>query len=574
MSNETEVIPVVLFVYARPAHLRLVLASLRRQNAPLIYAFADGPKDGESAEDVAKVRRLLREYDGGPLRLVERETNLGLGANVLGGVTEIARKHAAFVVWEDDLVAVPGAYAWVAAALRHYENEPKVMSVTAWTHPLVTPPAIGSSPYFDGRAECWVWGAYARSWQGMERSAREKMRSVETAGQSRDAYGADLPMMVRNERRRNLWAVRWIYHHLQRGGLCLRPPWSMVEHIGFGEGATNALAADRWVNPPLRAAPPIPTVWPPVLENPECRELWHRAHPTPGIARRFVRTAVAVKRRAKQAMQQAWLRAMPESIVRAARRARARKLFYGDYADWAAAHAASGGGEGAAIVEPIVEAALAVRAGQAAFERDGVRFLEGKEDEALMATLEEVARSPAGGWRVIDFGGALGSTYTRHLDRLPRGSEVAWDVVEQPDFVAAGRRHLEDERLSFHANVRDAEALRTHHVLLCSGVLQYLEAPYERLSEWRELTVPYLVLHNLPLHREGPDRLRVQRSASPGRRANAPVWFFNRDRLIRFLSADYELVREYASEDAWPVDREMLPSTGLLLKKRSYRSPP
>jgi hypothetical protein len=276
---EAPLIPVVLFAYARPTHLRRALASLRENGVPLLYVFSDGARNARDAASVAAVRQIVREIDWCEVRAVERPENLGLGRNVLGGVTEVAARHEAFVVWEDDLVATPGTYAWLVAGLRHYAADPKVMSVTAWTHPRVTPAGLHGQSYLDGRAECWVWGAWSRSWEGMpEETARQKLALAARRGISADAYGSDLPAMAREEQRKNIWAVRWLYHHLARGGLCLRPPWSMVEHIGFDPAATNAAPAVQWANPPLRPAPVPPATWP-VAEHPDCRFLWRVASP-------------------------------------------------------------------------------------------------------------------------------------------------------------------------------------------------------------------------------------------------------------------------------------------------------
>jgi len=274
----TPTIPVALFAYSRPDHLARVLACLRTNEVPLLCVFADGTKGAADAPAVAAVRRLLRAIDWAEVRLVERTENLGLGRNVLAGVAAVAAEHVAFVVWEDDLIAVPGTYAWLCAALRHYAGDARVMSATAWTHPRVTPSGLGSQPYFDARAECWVWGAWARSWRGMEETALAKLAAAGARGLAADAYGADLPVMARQEAHKNIWAVRWLYHHLQHGGLCLRPPWSMVEHIGF-DLATNATAAADWANRPLAVAPPIPTTWPAPQEQPDCRRLWRAANP-------------------------------------------------------------------------------------------------------------------------------------------------------------------------------------------------------------------------------------------------------------------------------------------------------
>jgi hypothetical protein len=180
----------------------------------------------------------------------------------------------------------------MCAALRHYANDPRVMSVTGWTHPRVTPADVGDQLYFDGRAECWVWGAWARSWQGMsEETAWQKMLSAESHGLPRAAYGADLPRMARQEQRKNIWAVRWLYHHLQHGGLCVRPPWSMVEHIGFDAVATNAPVSVGWENPSLRHVPPLPSKWPEPHEHSQCRAMWRIARPAwqVGLPKRILR---------------------------------------------------------------------------------------------------------------------------------------------------------------------------------------------------------------------------------------------------------------------------------------------
>jgi len=264
---------------------------------PLIYAFADAPRGAGDAARVAETRSLLRSIDWCEVRLTERAENLGLGRNILAGVSEVAAHHEAFVVWEDDLICVPGTYQWVCAALRHYADDERAMSVSAWTHPRVTP-LDTTVPYFDGRADCWVWGGYARSWQGMsETTAAEKLVAAAARGCAADAYGADLPAMAEVELQKNIWAVRWLSHHLAHGGLCLRPPWSMVEHIGFDANATNAGAATDWANPPLRAVPPIPSEWPEAREHADCRILWSEANPRQSWLSRVGRKIVRLLRR-------------------------------------------------------------------------------------------------------------------------------------------------------------------------------------------------------------------------------------------------------------------------------------
>ena len=90
----------------------------------------------------------------------------------------------------------------------------------------------------------------------------------------------------------DIWAVRFLYLHMLRDGLCLRPPWSMVEHIGFDERATNFSDGTVWANPPLTARPPIPQPWPAAELHPESAELQRRAFPAASGAAAMARRLV------------------------------------------------------------------------------------------------------------------------------------------------------------------------------------------------------------------------------------------------------------------------------------------
>lgn len=296
-------IPVILFTYARPGHLRQTLDCIRENRVPLIYAFSDGPQTPDKVHAVAQVRDMLRAIDWCEIVLCERETNLGLGRSILAGVTEVLGKHEAAIIVEDDLICVPGTYEYLCAALNQYHDDDRVMSVTGWTHPLVTPCDVTDMPYFDGRAECLVWGTWARAWQGMEIDAKTLMEQCKGRGIDIYRYGADLVNMAKAELRQNIWAVRLLYLHILKKGLCLRPPWSMVEHIGWDANGTNAKDAGIWEAPPLKPCPPIPTQWPEPLENQECSLLHQKVCGTrPTVSGRVYRFAHKLASRALRAV--------------------------------------------------------------------------------------------------------------------------------------------------------------------------------------------------------------------------------------------------------------------------------
>jgi len=274
----TAIVPIALFGYRRADLLARTLAALRHNGVTLIHAFSDGPRDASDDAQVAEVRRLLRAVDWADLRLVERESNLGLGRSLVDGVTAVLAQHDSVIVCEDDLVAVPGTVAWLSAALDHYRDDSRVMSVSAWTHPRVTPRDVGAAPFFSARVNTLFWGTWARGWRGMDvGSAADRLAEFARGGGDPAAYGADIPTQAAGERARNIWAVRFIAQHLAQHTLSLCPPWTMVEHIGYDPRATNAVSDPTWEQAAPRKAAPIPARWPASVEHPAVARLWREA---------------------------------------------------------------------------------------------------------------------------------------------------------------------------------------------------------------------------------------------------------------------------------------------------------
>ncbi len=539
MSDSSPRIPVVLFAYARPAHLARTLRGLREDGVPLIEAFADGPKGEADAPAVATVRAMLQAVDWCEMRITERAENRGLGRNILAGVTEIAARYDAFIVWEDDLTCVRGTYAWLGAALRHYRDDARVMSVTGWTHPRVTPADVGERPWFDGRAECWSWGTWSRTWVGMpEETAREKLAAAAKRGVGASTYGADLPAMAAEEQTKNLWAVRWVAHHLQHGGLCVRPPWSMVEHMGFDAAATNAAGGWDWANPPLRPAPAVPERWPEPMLHPQCARLWNKA-----MAAHRPRLARLRK-------------LMPAFVRRAVRRLAGRGIYVGNFRSWEAARAASNGYESAAIREKALAATCAVRDGLAAWERDTVLFAEPRCNQPLLEALRQTAAAEGGRLEVVDFGGAFGSTWWQHRSWLGDLPSVRWSVVEQEHWVEAGRREFTAGPLRFYASLEECCAIEHPTAIVLSAVLPYLPAPHTLLAEIRQRGFRHIIIDRTGFVRRGRDRLTVQRVPASIYSASYPCWFFDRAALLRPFAEGWRIAAEWQTPDEADIDAE------------------
>jgi putative methyltransferase (TIGR04325 family) len=223
----------------------------------------------------------------------------------------------------------------------------------------------------------------------------------------------------------------------------------------------------------------------------------------------------------------------PPALIHVAKRLRGKAStadygLSGDYRSWSAALAASAGYDSDVILEKTRLALLAVKNGEAAYERDSVLFDEIEYAWPLLAGLMWVAARCGGALNVLDFGGSLGSTYFQNRTFLSALPEVRWNIVEQPRHVEAGKTWFADDRLHFYTDIADCLAETRPNVVLLGSVLQYLEDPYAVLDQLLGLPCEDVIIDRTPFWAGSSDRLCVQIVPPNIYPASYPSWIFSR----------------------------------------------
>jgi len=237
----------------------------------------------------------------------------------------------------------------------------------------------------------------------------------------------------------------------------------------------------------------------------------------------------------------------------------------GNYDTWQSALAASSGYDSPVILEKVKHASLKVKQGSAAYERDSVAFSKKEYRWPVLAILLKIAAQKGNRLRVLDVGGSLGSTYFQHRDLLNHLSEIDWSIVEQESFVACGKAHFENEELRFFEDLESCFAQNSIQIALLSGVLQYVENPYDLLGKVFSYQVPHIIIDRTPFLLKGNrDRLTVQEVPASIYPASYPAWFFNQAKFVRFVEQQYRIVTIFSTEDETNIPCEF---KGLFLEK-------
>lgn len=223
--------------------------------------------------------------------------------------------------------------------------------------------------------------------------------------------------------------------------------------------------------------------------------------------------------------------------------------FKGRFGNWAEARAHSTGYDLDLILEKVKEAQLKVKAGEAAFERDSVLFDRIYYSFPVLAALQYVALRHAGRLSVLDYGGALGSSYFQCQPFLSELKNLQWSVVEQANFAHCGKRFFTDDKLNFSDTIADCMAKKRPNAALLSGVLQYVPEPYAVLDELMQSGLPMIVVDRTPFSDLDDDFITVQHVPKKIYPASYPCWVFSRARFQAYVAAHYKIMTAFEGAD-------------------------
>lgn len=262
------------------------------------------------------------------------------------------------------------------------------------------------------------------------------------------------------------------------------------------------------------------------------------------MAKNFFGIPKKMKSKVKSAIKE-WL---PPKILDMARRVKDSQgvVFKGNYASWQSAVQDSAGYDAQEILSKVRDSTLKVKTGEAAYERDSVLFSEIQYSWPVLAGLLKVSAMNQGVLRVLDFGGALGSSYFQNRGFLKGIKKLGWFVVEQESFVQCGRDYFESENLKFYYTIEECLSNETVDVVLLSSVLPYLEKPWEILTQILELKISTIII-DLNFVIEGNiDRLTIQTVPPNIYSASYPAYFLSEKKLLKlFQDRGYELIAKF-----------------------------
>lgn len=219
-------------------------------------------------------------------------------------------------------------------------------------------------------------------------------------------------------------------------------------------------------------------------------------------------------------------------------------VYEGDFKSWKDAEDNSSGYGEKNILEKVKESTLAVLSGKAVYERDSALFKDKKISFHLMAYIAKLGLSRER-IVIVDFGGALGSTYLQNrefLKSLP--VDIEYNIVEQQSFVNEGKKLFKEDNLVNFVYSLD-EIQENIDLILFSGVLQCVEEYEKIILKVLERRIEYVIIDRTPISKR--ERICIQKVPDSIYEASFPIRIFKKERLLALFTGQYDLGYEFHS---------------------------
>ncbi len=235
--------PIVVFVFRKLDPLKLMIESLRFNHLASqsdLIIFSDGWRNLNEKSQIFEVRKYIHAIQGfKSLKIIESNSNLGLAASIIKGVSEVIAKYGSAIVLEDDLILSRNFLSYINQGLNYYQDNKSILSICAYS-PIIK--GYHADIYFSQRSSSWGWATWADRWEEVDWDCKkfEKFNLFQIVKFNR--MGSDLFGMLNKQMNGqiNSWAVRFCFHQYNYKLYSVHPTISKVQNIGFGNlEATN-----------------------------------------------------------------------------------------------------------------------------------------------------------------------------------------------------------------------------------------------------------------------------------------------------------------------------------------------
>jgi len=242
-------IPVVVFCFDRPLHLKKMLESIgenKESQYTDAYFFVDGPRNDKETiliDETVSVINSLRVFK--EQKIIQRDKNLGMQQNVIRGITEVLSNNEAVIVLEDDLKFSEYYLEYMNNALNFYRPYENVWHINGWSYPNYV--LFKNKTSVSYQMSSWGMGLYKDKWEvfakdqyGLTNKVSEKDSIFKKDFNFGNSYNWVEEIEMNDTGRLNTFSCFWYQCIYLNKGVTIYPSKSLIFNTGNDGSGINS----------------------------------------------------------------------------------------------------------------------------------------------------------------------------------------------------------------------------------------------------------------------------------------------------------------------------------------------
>jgi putative methyltransferase (TIGR04325 family) len=201
------------------------------------------------------------------------------------------------------------------------------------------------------------------------------------------------------------------------------------------------------------------------------------------------------------------------------------------------------------ISKKVLAATLKVKNGIAAYERDTVIFDKIQYSWPITAGLFWAAARNSGNLSVLDFGGAMGSSYFQNREFFDGLKTLHWSVIEQSHLTSSAKKFIQNNQLKFYNSIDECIKTQNPNVIILSSVLQYLESPNLVLQNLTKSNADIMIIDRTPFSSKSTNSQVIQHVSPQIYDGSYPMHVFSEQDFLEKISKNWLLIAEFISPE-------------------------
>ena len=246
-------IDLILLLFNRPEHTKNVLEGLKRNGIKNLRAYLDFSSKPADLIKQNKILKIINNFDGINIDLIQRKENFGLAKSVTKSLDEVFDDGAeAAVLLEDDCVLIENGFSFFEQGLHQLKDNKQIRSLCGYTFPsrnLVFD--YDSDILLLSRFSSWGWGTWADRWVQYEGDYKKVIQLIDSIHLKIEDFAPDIDIVRKSPKYLNgeadVWSINWILLHYITSTFAVFPRESVISNIGLDGSGVNCENTDVFI---------------------------------------------------------------------------------------------------------------------------------------------------------------------------------------------------------------------------------------------------------------------------------------------------------------------------------------